>query len=304
MRNIESIFSDFLNDLELTASQKNDAQTKYEGVIECLSKHFYDRERISNDQYLFGSYKTKTNIRPLDGSSDVDVLFKIDKTTYDRYEKNPAGLLQEVRTALKEKYTTTEEIHAWGKVVLVKFSDGHHNVEVLPALEKDDNSFSIPNTADGGIWETFNPRLQINEFLESKDRELVRSLVKMIKCWVRNTTTLNYKSYLVVQDTIDFVNKIYESGRGTVPYDEVMKDLFNYLKNSKEPHLIAIETHIDTAHKRAVNAIEYRQQGKFIEASQEWRKIFGTMFEEAKENDISNKNEVRSFSIAPRPWSL
>lgn len=304
MKKIQEIFNDFLVELDLTASQKQDAKTKYEGVVDCLSKHFYNKGRTSDDQYLFGSYKTKTNIRPLDGSSDVDVLFKIGQATYDKYKDNPSGLLQEVRIALKDKYTTTDEIHAWGKVVLVKFSDGHHNVEVLPALENEDSTFSIPNTEDGGSWEMFDPRKQIDNFFKSKDKELVRSLVKMIKCWIRSTSTLNYKSYHVVQDTIDFVNNVYVSGRGTVPYDEVMKDLLNYLKNSNKSHLTDIQSYIETAQKRAVKAIEYRKQGQYIEASQEWRKIFGTMFEEAKENETSKKNEVRSFSSAPRPWSL
>jgi hypothetical protein len=35
----------------------------------------------------------------------------------------------------------------------VKFCDGTHNVEVLPALEKDDSKFCIPNTEDGGVFQ-------------------------------------------------------------------------------------------------------------------------------------------------------
>lgn len=76
-------------------------------------------------KYLFGSYKTKTNVRPLTEDQDVDVLFKIPQSTYDKFDKyesnGQAALLQEVRNILKEKYTTTDTIKAWGKVVLVQF---------------------------------------------------------------------------------------------------------------------------------------------------------------------------------------
>jgi DNA polymerase sigma len=147
---MEENFSIFLDNLKLTQNQREDAKKKYEGVINCMARHFYDRSKNDGDQYLFGSYKTKTAIRPIEGGSDVDVLFKIDKDTYEKYKNNTSGLLQECRNALKDTYSTTEEIHAWGKVVLVKFCDGTHNVEVLPALEKDDSKFCIPNTEDGG----------------------------------------------------------------------------------------------------------------------------------------------------------
>ena len=149
MYTVEDFFKSFLSDIQLTSTQRADAQTKYQGVINCLSNHFYNRARQDKDQFLFGSYKTKTNIRPLDNGSDVDVLFKISSDCYNRYKNNPSGLLQEIRNALKCTYTTTDEIKAWGKVVLVKFSDGHHNVELLPALENANGTFTSPSLRYG-----------------------------------------------------------------------------------------------------------------------------------------------------------
>jgi len=144
MKKIEDLFQDFISGLHLTEEQNNDAKKKYTGVCDLLVlHHFYDRELEDGDKFLFGFYKTKTNIRPLDNGSDVDVLFKISEDKYEQYKDNPEGLLQEVRKALMEKYITTDEIHAWGKVVLVQFSGGHHNVELLPALENEDGTFKI-----------------------------------------------------------------------------------------------------------------------------------------------------------------
>ena len=305
MKTVEDFFKSFLSDIQLTSTQRADAKTKYQGVINCLSNHFYKRARQDNDQFLFGSYKTKTNIRPLDNGSDVDVLFKISSDCYNRYKNNPSGLLQEIRNALKDKYSTTDKIKAWGKVVLVEFSDGHHNVELLPALENANGTFKIPNTESGGSWENFDPRGQVDAFDESKDHELVREIVQMAKCWKRNTNSMTYKSYKIMADAIDFVNAFYPNGKVDKDYDDIMLDFFAYLKNRTFwPHLNVISSYITTAHSRAVKAIEYRNNGKYIEATQEWQKIFGSMFKVATENDTTKNQSTRSFTEAASPWSM
>lgn len=305
MKNIENLFSVFINNLSLTDAQRNDAKTKYTGIIDCLAKHFYDRDSNSNDQYLFGSYKTKTNIRPIKEGSDVDVLFKIDEDTYEKYKDNPSGLLQEVRKALKEKYTTTEEIHAWGKVVLVEFSDGHHNVEVLPALKNDDDTFKIPNTEGGGSWEEdFDPRKQVDSFQKSNDAtsNLTRELTKILKNWVRNTSTLTYKSYQLVEDVIAFLEDSYPDGKSNSKYEEIVQSFFIY-KKSRLSLSDDRYCHFDTALERANKAIQYEKEGKHIEASEEWRKVFDpTLFPKAEENE-KREQDIHRFSTAPKPWS-
>lgn len=305
MKNSQDLFEEFIDNLSLTEVQRNDAKTKYTGVIDCLAKHFYGRNSNSDDQFLFGSYKTKTNIRPIDDGSDVDVLFKINEDTYGQYRNNPSGLLQEVRRALKDKYTTTEEIHAWGKVVLVKFSDGHHNVEVLPALENEDNTFMIPNTENGGSWEKkFDPRKQVNSFSASNNetRGLTRELTKVIKNWVRNTSSLRYKSYQIVTDIITFLSDTYPMGKGNSNYDEIVQSFLLYMKNRLSSN-DSRNNHFDTAVRRANKAVQYEREGKHIEASEEWRKMFDShLFPKADENEHGNQ-DVYNFSNAPKPWS-
>lgn len=305
MKTVENLFEAFIGNLSLTESQRNDAKIKYSGVIDCLAKHFYDRDSNCNDQYLFGSYKTKTNIRPIKDGSDVDVLFKIDENIYEKYKENPSGLLQEVRKALREKYTTTEEIHAWGKVVLVEFSDGYHNVEVLPALENDDSTFKIPNTEDGGSWEDdFDPRKQVDSFQKSNDDtdNLTRKLTKILKSWVRNTATLKYKSYQLVEDVVAYIEDLYPIGKEDSKYDEIVQGFFIYVKNRLST-TDARYCHFETALKRANKAIQYEKEGKHIEASEEWQKVFDpNMFPKAEENELKEQ-DIHRFSTAAKPWS-
>lgn len=301
---MEKNFSQFLENLKLTPNQREDAKKKYEGVINCLAHHFYDRGRNDSDQYLFGSYKTKTAIRPIEDGSDVDVLFRIDNDSYEKYKDNASGILQECRNALKDTYSITEEIHAWGKVVLVKFYDGTHNVEVLPAWEKSDNKFFIPNTEDGGSWETFDPRSQIGPFQESNDSTdgLTRDCIMIIKNWVRNTIAMKYKSFNVVQDVISFANSIYSNGKRDENYDVVVRDFFNYWVNRLSDN-DERKGHFQTALNRANKAVQYEKDGKHIEASEEWRKIFDYQLFPHSDKNEERKNEINSFSTAPRPWS-
>lgn len=301
-------FDEFCQNIKLTANQREDAKTKYSGVCKKLHDKYYNCEYDGKTKLLFGSYKTKTNTRPLSEDQDVDVLFKIPKKIFekfDNYESNgQAALLQEFRTVLSEKYTTTDRISAWGKVVLVKFAEKYHNVEVLPAFEKEDGTFLIPNSEDGGSWEIFDPRKQLEEFRESNENTagLTGDLVRMMKTWVKTTSTLSYKSYKLVGDVIDFLNTEFENGADYEDYHEVVKNFLEYLKGVCDSEIIG---HVNTALNRAVKAMEYMDAEKMSEASDEWRKIFGNEFPKVnkEQNSGGSKNESRVIVNPSAPWA-
>lgn len=299
-------FTNFIENITLTQTQSDDAKKKYTGVCEKLYDTYYSGDYDESKKYLFGSYKTKTSIRPLTSDQDVDVLFKIPQETFDKYEayesNGQEALLQEVRNILKEKYTTTDKIKAWGKVVLVNFSEGHHNVELLPALELEDGTFKIPNTENGGSWDVFNPRKEIDLFEESNSNTagLTRNLAKIIKAWAHNNTSMFYKSCKRMDDIILFLSEIYPTGKQNTSYSKIVFDYFDYLNNRCSDE---IKSYINTAVERARKALAYEDNEQLKEASEEWRKIFGNEFPIIEENP---KRENKSESISPnpiRPWS-
>lgn len=299
-------FKKFATNIRLTDAQKEDAKTKYTGVCECLYKKYYDGAYDGNSKFLFGSYKTRTNTRPLSESQDVDVLFKIPEETYKKfkdYESNgPSALLQEVREALKEKYTTTETIKAWGKVVLVKMSENHHNVEVLPAYEQEDGTFLIPNSDDGGIWESFDPRAQVDEFTGSNadTNYLTADLTRMMKTWVKTTASMNYESYSLLNNVMSFLRQssVYNEGAEYSDYHLVVRDFFDYLDRICT---YSLKSHVSTALSRAKKAVDYLDQNKPKEASDELRKIFGNEFPKVHSNPASESN-ARTFFNPSKPY--
>lgn len=299
-------FTTFIENITLTQTQSDDAKKKYTGVCEKLYDSYYTGDYDESKKYLFGSYKTKTNVRPLTSDQDVDVLFKIPQETFDKYEayesNGQEALLQEVRDILKEKYTTIDKIKAWGRVVLVNFSEGHHNVELLPALELEDNTFKIPNTENGGSWDIFDPRKEVDLFNESNSdtNGLTRDLAKMLKAWAHNTTSMSYKSCDRMDDIITFLSENYSSGKEETSYSKIVFDYYDYMSNHCDEEL---KSYIDTALGRARKALEYEDNDQPKEASEEWRKIFGGEFPKVTENP---KRESKSESISSnpiRPWS-
>jgi len=302
---MEKEFNKFTDNIRLTSGQEDDAKTKYTGVCKTLHNSYYDNEYDGKTKFLFGSYKTKTNTRPLSENQDVDVLFKIPEETYNRFKEQnangPSALLQEIRGVLNETYTTTDEIKGWGKVVLVKFTENKHNVEVLPAFELEDQTFIIPNSEDGGSWDSFNPREQVEVFQSSNSQTegLTADLARAIKTWVKNTSSLNYKSFNLLNDVQDFLESNYQNGAEYKDYQQVVFDFFQYLKNTCDDD---IESHVKTAFDRAEKAINFFNENKPREASQEWRKIFGSEFPIVSQNPV-NERRTRVFAAPSSPYS-
>ena len=296
-------FIEFINNITLTASQKIDATVKYTNVCNCLYKHFYTGKYDADKKYLFGSYKTHTNVRPMTKDQDVDVLFKIPEEVYNKYKdyssNGPEALLQEVRETLKDTFTTTDKIKAWGKVVLINFANNHHNVEVLPAFENEDGTFTIPNSENGGSWDSFDPRKEVKKFEKSnQDTDgMTQKMAKMLKAWAHNNTSMTYKSYMRLNDIISFLDFNYEFYLD-IQYDKIIFDFFDYLRVRCSSN---ISTYVNTAYKHAQKALEYRDQGDLYSASLEWRKIFGTLFPMAENSNTKPERQI--FVNPARPWS-
>lgn len=301
---IQQNFISFLDELQYTHNQREDAKKKYTGVCKSVATHFLGEEYNDNMKFLFGSYKTKTHIRPISEMQDVDVLFKIDGDIYNRYEDCPGQLLQAVRKAIQKTYPTTEKISAWGKVVLVKFADNTHNVEILPGYEQDDGTFLIPNTENGGSWDTFDPRDQIDRFATSNDNSsnLTRELVQMVKSWVKNHTSITYKSFKVVDDVIEFVDLVYPKGREGIDYSRIVAGYFNWLHGNLPSHLQDYSSQVETAIKTIRKAIELEAEGKLSAASDKWRDLFGDLFPKNSSERSEDGETIIITKNPPRPW--
>ena len=270
---MDAYFVEMLRRLKLTKRQRDDAVAKYTGVARTLHAEFYGGEYNDSRKLLIGSYGKRTHIRP---PGDIDLLFKIPLETFEQYDNHTwngqAALLQRVRTILSKKYTTTEKIAAWGKVVLVEFADGTHNVEVLPAYEID-GVFKIPNSEDGGFWEDFDARDEIKLIVDSHARTggKTRKLIRMIKRWRKENATMTVKAYEIEQYCVRFLDAQPHEGKS---WSELVAAFFTWFAKVADKDA----TFITTACIRATKARTYELTGKIDKACEEWGKVFGWAF--------------------------
>jgi|TARA_B100000315_G_scaffold3920_1_gene3871 hypothetical protein len=107
---IEKLFEAFYKKFLLTKKQREDAETKYNGVCSTLHNHYYPNTTYNGStKLLIGSVGKSTHIRP---PKDVDVLFYMPPEKVAQYDQSTSNgqsqLLQDIRKILKDKYTTTE----------------------------------------------------------------------------------------------------------------------------------------------------------------------------------------------------
>jgi len=286
---MDAYFDEMLRRLKLTKKQKDDAKTKYTNVAKILHSEFYDTEYDGSTKLLIGSYGKHTNIRP---PGDVDLIFKIPEEVYLQYETSPSDLLQKIRKRLNEAYSTTEEIHAWGKVVLVKFPDGKHNIELLPAFDIE-GVFMIPNTEGEGSWESFDVRTEMKSVQDSntKTAGVTHKLIKFIKRWSKYTTTVAIKSYRIEELSITFLDQYDLSN---MQWSGLVKDFFTWLSNVQDDDVLASSSQINTALSRANKAAAFEVEDKIVDACNEWRKVFGNRVFPAASATLERVFELRA----------
>lgn len=269
--------------LKLTPSQKEDVKRKYSGVSRSLYEEFYDDEYDSRTRLIFGSHGKKTETRHPVG--DIDLIFKISQEDFDRYRSyssnGPSALLQRAKDKLSETYSTSQPPRAWGKVVLVEFGDGQHDVEVVPCYENSNGTFTIPNSENGGSWDEFDPRKEMREIAESeKATGLTRKMIKMIKRW-RRKSNASIKSYQIEFFCVSFLAEQYSS---EMSWSQIIEDFFIWLELQAADFDDDALSRVVSAKNRASRARGYELDEDYKNSCIEWRKIFGRQFPLYDEN--------------------
>ncbi len=157
---------------------------RYRNITHRLNADFWDSNSETAHSLYVGSYGRNTAIQ---GFSDLDMVFRLPYSvyvTYNNYSGNgQSALLQAVRQSIQKTYSTTN-IGADGQVVQVPFTDGI-TFEVVPVFDNTDESFTYPDTNNGGSWRTTNPKPEI-EAIRSRNNECNGNLIRlcrMMRAW-------------------------------------------------------------------------------------------------------------------------
>jgi len=299
MSTIQDQFKKFYENIKLTPAQREDAKKKYDGVCKKLHDYYYpDTEYTGQTKLLIGSYGKHTHIRP---ARDVDVIFYMPDDKFNQYDDNQSNgqsqLLQDIKKILKEKYPDTP-IKAFGKVVVLEFADTKHNIELLPAWENSDKTFTIPNSENGGSWERFDPRNEIEKIKKSDEKTgQTKMLIRMIKKWAEQCSA-KIKSYKIEKEVLGFFdyNDKYDE------YSNLIRDFFDFWYNHTADD--NLKNHLNTALSRSKKACEYESEEKLEKAIDEWKKIFGDDFPKDDITKNENHSSPKPIVNPPKPWLL
>lgn len=285
------LFQSLVRNVQLNAFQVLDAGGKHGRVRACLNKHYYGVDSTSANSKLVGSYGKNTEIRP---PSDLDVLFVLPLTTYQRFIARSGNiqsqLLQEVKGVLLKSFPRTD-VRADGQVIAVPFTT--FAVEVLPVVLLTTGKYWHADANDGGSWKTTDPNAERAHLQESnKVTGKTIHLIKLLKAW-KVARGVKIKSFVLEMMAIRFLAQWQHTFYNGLPtnfsfYDWMMRDFFAWMLTQEDTFwtpagsndvIFASDTWVAQArfaHAAATRAAEFHTNSLSASARAEWKKIFDT----------------------------
>lgn len=267
-----------------------DISYRYKRITKQLNKDFWDIESdIYHSQYV-GSYGRGTEIH----KSDIDILFVL---PYAQYVKNnnyvgngQSALLQAVKASIENTYKPTY-IRADGQVIKIDFTDGI-NLEIVPGFNNTDDSFTYPDSNDGGSWKSTNPRPEIAE-ITSKNllwNKNLKRLCRMTRAW-KEYWSVPMGGLLIDTLAYNFLGEWSNKDKSYLYYDYMSRDFFKYLsdQNERQDHWLSpgarqyvwrrgnFEYKAKQSYNLSIEAIN-KEKDYPTTAKSKWREIYGTKF--------------------------
>jgi hypothetical protein len=194
-----------------------------------LNSEFWNTESETAHSLYVGSYGRNTAI---EGISDLDLLFELPYSEYKKYDdyhgNGQSALLQAVKKAIQKSYSSSE-VGGDGQVVVVDFTDAKY--EILPAfINKNHESYTHPDSNDGGSWKTTNPRAEISAIRarNSDCNDNLIPLCRMLRCW-KDKCNVSISGMLIDTLAYQFIENWEHRDKSYFYYDFMCRDLFHLM---------------------------------------------------------------------------
>ena len=276
----------------LVIAKRDDIAYRYARITKRLNLDYWDSDSDTYRSFYTGSYGRGTAIGL---TSDVDMLFRLPYDAYKRFAayttNGQAALLQEVRGVIQGTYSVTN-IGSDGCVIVVPFDDGI-TFEVLPAFVNDNESYTFPDSRNGGSWKTTNPKAEIEEIakMDSSTNGNLKNLCKMMRAW-KAVWSVPIGGLLIDTLAYSFIRDWEYRQKSFLYFDFMSRDFFDYMANQNEDQNYwyspgsdqyvwrtgSFEYKAKRCRNIAADAIAYATEGKEWSARQSWREIYGTAY--------------------------
>ena len=282
-------FSTFCSNLRMSNDTLSNVTSRYKRITKQLNKDFWNTDSEITHSLYVGSYGRGTDIHV----SDVDIIFQLPYSVYDQYNKytgnGQSALLQAVKTSVGKTYNSS--MKADGQVIVISFTDGII-FELVPAFSNNDDSYTFPNSNDGGTWKTTNPKPEIAA-INKKNNECnknLKRLCRMARAW-KDYCNVPMGGLLIDTLAYDFISNWEYKDKSYIYYDWMSRDFFKYLSelSTTQTYWLSpganqyvwktgnFQTKAKQAYETALEAIA-KEKDYPITAKSKWRSIYGTKF--------------------------
>lgn len=290
---VSDYFSKFCSNLRMNSDTVSKIQYRYHQITKRINLDYWNSSSETLHSLYVGSYGRGTEI----STSDIDIIVQLPYSTYEKfnaYKSNgQSALLQEVKGVLQKTYSTSY-IKGDGQVIGINFSDGI-NFEIVPAFINNDESYTYPDTNNGGSWRVTDPKKEIAaiNFRDKDTNKNLKHLCRMARAW-KGKCSVPMSGILIDTLAYKFINDWEYKDKSYLYYDYMSRDFFKYLKDldKDQSYWLApgssryvwkngnFQTKAKTAYDNALTAISYESNNWSYSAKQKWREIYGTKFPE------------------------
>ena len=284
-------FQKFCENIRIATSDTDSISYRYKRITRQLNTDFWNTESDTSHSLYVGSYGRGTAIHV----SDIDILFRLPYSIYEQYngyaENGQSALLQAVRNSLKNTYSTSH-IKTDGQIIGINFEDGI-NFEIVPAFINKDESYTFPDSNEGGKWKITNPKPEIEEIRKTNNlcNGNLKNLCRMARAW-KDTWGVPIGGLLIDTLAYQFIKDWPHRTDSFLYYDWMTRDFFEFLKNQdpQKGYWLAVgsgqyvwrkgdfEYKALRCYNLAVEAIDYEKRDMSYSANLKWREIYGTKF--------------------------
>lgn len=285
-------FSTFCINLRMSDVVISNISYRTKQITKRINSDFRGIDSDTRYSLFVGSYGRGTDIHV----SDIDLIVQLpyeEYAKYDSYTTNgQSALLQAVRNSIAKTYSSSY-VSGDGQVVKLNFTDGIC-FEIVPAfINKDERSFTYPDTNNGGRWRVTVPRLEITQINKSNGHwnKNLKRLCRMARAW-KDKWDVPMGGLLIDTLAYNFLKQWEYRDKSFIYYDWMSRDFFHYLKNQNPDQRYwlapgsnqyvyrkgSFEYKALRCFNIAREAIDYESRGMPYTANKKWREIYGTKF--------------------------
>jgi predicted nucleotidyltransferase len=269
----------------------NNVSSRYKQITKRINLDYWGTDSETNNSLFVGSYGRGTAIHV----SDIDMIVRLPYSTYEKFNNysgnGQSALIQEVKSVLQKTYSKSY-VRGDGQVVKIDFTDGIC-YEIVPGfINKDGESYTYPDTNNGGSWKTTKPRAEIKEINSKNDscNKNLKRLCRMARAW-KDKWDVPIGGLLIDTLAYNFIKDWEHRDKSYTYYDWMSRDFFEYLKNqdSNKDYWLApgsgqrvyrkgaFEYKALRCYNISLEAIEKEKDYPYT-AKSKWREIYGTKF--------------------------